>query len=136
MKKLIFVLVAVFSLAMVTTSCKETKKETDNSETPVMEEQSEDAVEEATEEKLAEVYACPMDCEEGKTYAEAGTCPECKMELKKVEAEVEMQHAEGCKCAEAGECTCEGGKCVCQKEVAVAEKDCTKCAPGACECKA
>ena len=30
-------------------------------------------------------YQCPMDCEEGKTYEEAGTCPVCKMDLEKVE---------------------------------------------------
>ncbi|MFA5575045.1 MAG: heavy metal-binding domain-containing protein [Brumimicrobium sp.] len=26
-------------------------------------------------------YACPMDCEDGKVYDEAGTCPVCKMDL-------------------------------------------------------
>ncbi|MGG7660940.1 heavy metal-binding domain-containing protein [Dyadobacter sp. BHUBP1] len=29
-------------------------------------------------------YACPMKCEGEKTYAEAGKCPVCKMELKEV----------------------------------------------------
>ena len=29
------------------------------------------------------VYACPMDCENGKTYAQKGDCPECGMALKK-----------------------------------------------------
>jgi hypothetical protein len=32
------------------------------------------------------VYACPMDCENGKTYPEKGTCPVCKMDLKPVAA--------------------------------------------------
>lgn len=32
------------------------------------------------------VYACPMDCEKGKTYAEKGACPVCKMDLKPVAA--------------------------------------------------
>lgn len=31
------------------------------------------------------VYQCPMDCEEGKTYVEPGTCPTCKMDLVEVE---------------------------------------------------
>jgi len=31
-------------------------------------------------------YKCPMDCEEGKLYEEAGACPVCKMDLKEVEA--------------------------------------------------
>ena len=29
-------------------------------------------------------YACPMHCEGDKTYAEAGKCPVCKMELQEV----------------------------------------------------
>lgn len=28
------------------------------------------------------VYACPMECEEDKTYTEPGTCPVCGMDLK------------------------------------------------------
>ncbi|MFN8711272.1 MAG: heavy metal-binding domain-containing protein [Bacteroidota bacterium] len=30
------------------------------------------------------VYACPMDCENGKTYEKAGQCPVCEMDLEKV----------------------------------------------------
>jgi len=30
-------------------------------------------------------YQCPMKCEGDKTYAEAGKCPVCKMDLKVVE---------------------------------------------------
>ena len=30
-------------------------------------------------------YQCPMKCEGEKTYAEEGSCPECKMDLKKNE---------------------------------------------------
>lgn len=30
------------------------------------------------------VYACPMDCEKGKTYAKAGQCPVCGMDLEAV----------------------------------------------------
>ena len=35
----------------------------------------------ATAEKK---YACPMQCEGEKTYAEAGKCPVCKMDLQEV----------------------------------------------------
>ncbi len=138
MKKIMFVLVAVFSLAVVTTSCKESKKESDKSEMHQNhEEHAEEAHEEGADHKMAEaVYACPMDCEEGKTYAEAGTCPECKMDLKQKAESKEMKHAENCKCVEEGECKCEEGKCKCQSETASAKMDCTKCEPGACECKA
>jgi Cu2+-exporting ATPase len=40
----------------------------------------EQKVEEATEQ-----YACPMKCEDDKTYPKAGDCPVCGMALKKVE---------------------------------------------------
>lgn len=40
---------------------------------------------EHTHEEVAEAYACPMECEGDKTYAEAGKCPVCKMDLAKVE---------------------------------------------------
>lgn len=30
-------------------------------------------------------YACPMKCEGEKTYDKTGSCPKCKMDLKKVE---------------------------------------------------
>ena len=30
-------------------------------------------------------FACPMKCEGEKTYDKAGSCPKCKMDLKKVE---------------------------------------------------
>jgi len=32
------------------------------------------------------VYACPMDCEKGKTYPQPGSCPVCKMDLEAVAA--------------------------------------------------
>ncbi|TLU98832.1 hypothetical protein FEN17_19750 [Dyadobacter luticola] len=32
----------------------------------------------------AKKYACPMHCEGDKTYAEAGKCPICKMELQEL----------------------------------------------------
>ncbi|UTW61926.1 hypothetical protein KFE98_18215 [bacterium SCSIO 12741] len=34
----------------------------------------------------ASVYACPMDCEDGKTYAEPTTCPTCGMDLEQMES--------------------------------------------------
>lgn len=32
----------------------------------------------------ASAYICPMDCEKGKTYPQAGSCPVCKMDLEPV----------------------------------------------------
>ena len=61
-------------------------------------------------------YACPMDCEEGKVYEEAGTCPECKMDLVEVEeaaeAEVEATHEHAYACPMHPEITGhDGDKC-------------------------
>lgn len=36
-------------------------------------------------EEMAATYHCPMDCEDGKTYSEEGTCPVCGMDLVVVE---------------------------------------------------
>jgi len=35
----------------------------------------------STSDSTSRVYACPMDCEKGKTYAQAGSCPVCGMDL-------------------------------------------------------
>jgi transcription initiation factor IIE alpha subunit len=43
--------------------------------------------EEGKEVTMNVVYACPMDCENGKTYDKEGKCPVCEMDLKKVEKE-------------------------------------------------
>lgn len=37
------------------------------------------------EHKHEAMYQCPMKCEGDKTYAEAGTCPKCNMDLKQTE---------------------------------------------------
>jgi hypothetical protein len=69
MKKLFFVL-AFGSLVACSGNDKESEKTTDM---PMMEQTADQ-----------KQYACPMKCEGEKTYAEAGTCPVCKMDLKEV----------------------------------------------------
>ena len=126
MKKSILLIAAVFSMAIMVTSCKEAKKEevkTEKHEDHTGHDH--DVEKEKTVDKVA--YQCPMDCEKGKTYDKEGSCPVCKMDLKKAGE----KHAANCKCLEdGGECTCEAGKCKC-KEMAA----CTKCEPGKCTCK-
>jgi len=39
-------------------------------------------------------YICPMNCEKGKTYDQAGSCPVCHMDLEPMKAEVEANKAE------------------------------------------
>lgn len=123
MKKIIFVVVAIFSFTVLFTACKETKKEEVKEEMQMESHEGHDHDAMASKE-----YQCPMDCEKGKTYEAEGSCPVCKMDLK--ENSSNMEHVEGCKCKEGGECKCADGKCTCKDEVAA----CTKCEPGKCTC--
>ena len=86
MKKVILGLAIVFSVGVVFTSCKSEKKETKKEQT------------EKTHTKdvaAKDVYQCPMDCEEGKTYEKEGKCPVCKMKLKKKVKESHDDNHEG-----------------------------------------
>ncbi|HKJ06978.1 MAG TPA: heavy metal-binding domain-containing protein, partial [Flavobacteriaceae bacterium] len=114
MKKSILI-IAILLGTVFFTSCKETKKEEANSE---LHEHDGVMHEDHDHEKMAEVYQCPMDCEEGKTYAEEGNCPVCKMDLKEKKVDMDSMHAEDCKCMADGECKCEDGKCKCKDEMA------------------
>lgn len=161
MKKSILFVAALFSIAVMFTSCKESKKEGDKREHH--KERAHDREECGHDHKgprhdaRVAAYKCPMDCEKGKSYEEAGSCPVCKMDLKKQSPKKGPKHAEGCTCVkDGGECTCEDGKCDCKAKTAAAvkecgkcdpadckgkkkiaeAKECAKCEPGACECKA
>lgn len=128
MKKSILIFAAIFSFAILFTACKETKKEEAKEEVKIESHEGHDHEE---GEMGSNVFQCPMDCEKGKTYDVAGSCPVCKMDLKEVSKEI--AHVEGCKCVASGECKCEAGKCTCKTDMA--SKECTKCEPGKCTCK-
>ncbi|MCK5401634.1 MAG: hypothetical protein KAJ28_08360 [Flavobacteriaceae bacterium] len=81
MKKSILLLALFLSMSIIVVSCKDSKKDQEA-------EQTELGVEKA-DLALNDVYQCPMDCENGKTYDEEGACPVCKMTLKKAEKEEE-----------------------------------------------
>ena len=69
------------------TSCKnQDKEQTDKSE----EQTHKNLGAEKADIAMNYHFQCPMDCEDGKTYEEEGTCPVCKMNLEKIEKE----HAE------------------------------------------
>ncbi len=42
--------------------------------------------------EVMEGYQCPMDCEHGKLYDEPGSCPVCKMDLKKINKNIESEN--------------------------------------------
>lgn len=98
MKKITIAVALIFSFGIMFTSCNETKKEVKEEATEQVQE-VEKAAEEVTEHNHSDdmamaTYQCPMKCEGDKTYAEAGTCPTCKMDLKKVEATNDADKAE------------------------------------------
>ena len=120
-KKIVLVLVLVVAIGLTFTSCKKDKKA--------------DATEETTGETASadQVYQCPMDCEHGKSYTEAGECPVCEMKLaaKTAGEDVsEHKHSDACTCKDGGECKCAEGECKCE-----AKKECTKCPEGECKCE-
>lgn len=138
MKKVIFVFAAIFSFTVLFTACKETKKEESKEDVKIESHEDHEGHDHDKEEmSSADVYQCPMDCEKGKTYDKEGSCPVCKMDLKVQSGDKDkLEHADNCKCKEGGECICKDGECKCNEEVASMEKECTKCEPGKCECKA
>jgi len=81
MKKVLIVFAILCTVAFTATSCKKEKKE------------------EVKKEMATKLYQCPMDCEHGKSYTEAGKCPVCKMDLKEKKAGDKMEekhdHKEG-----------------------------------------
>ena len=99
----------LFSMTIMV-SCDEAKKETKE----VAEEEVIKDSEESKEQHEAHGdYQCPMDCEDGKTYAEAGSCPVCKMDLKA------QNKAEAMSCIKG-----EDGKCNCKEDCKC--KDCAR----------
>ncbi len=65
----------------------------------------------------ADAYQCPMDCEKGKTYAKPGSCPVCKMDLKKVDVNKKMSTCSGTK---------KKGCCASKKAAAAKKSSCSK----------
>lgn len=81
MKKTILMFAfAVATLSM--TSCKTEVKTETTTET--------ESEIKSTSEEVA--YACPMDCEKGKTYTEMGQCPVCEMDLAAVDNTTTESH--------------------------------------------
>ncbi len=75
MKKIVLVLAIIFATGFAFTSCKSEKKE-------------------EKKEVATAVYQCPMDCEDGKSYTEAGSCSVCKMDLKEKKISFEENNDE------------------------------------------
>ena len=87
MKK-VFLMVAMVALVSFTvTSCKKDKAEDVKIETEVVDEAKQEAQEVLASNDV--LHQCPMDCEKGKSYTEAGKCPVCKMDLKEKKVNVE-----------------------------------------------
>ena len=116
------VFVIIFSLFLIT-SCGDNKNE-----------KKEAPQEEAKKEVHSNHdYQCPMDCEKGKTYDEAGSCPVCKMDLK----EAKQGETTKCDMHKGGKCSCEGDDCKCEncEEHAKAAMTCSQHKDGNCSCE-
>ena len=87
MRRLIFLILLAFCISTMTFSCKE-KKETETTRT------EENKAADKADIAMNEVFQCPMDCEEGKTYDKEGKCPICEMDLKKAEGDEEHKDNE------------------------------------------
>ena len=115
MKKLILMLAVITVVSFAFTSCKKDKKEEDVK------------TEEKADMASNEVYQCPMDCEEGKSYTEAGSCPVCKMDLKAktvtMDDDSHKKHDDSCTCKSGGECKCAAGECKCVADNDAGKKD-------------
>lgn len=55
-------------------------------------EKTDATIETTSEHEHAVAYHCPMDCEKGKTYDKAGTCPVCEMDLVEIESHEGHEH--------------------------------------------
>ena len=86
MKKQFLLVALMLTVGLVFNSCKEHKEE-HNSGTEHASEKADMA--------LNDLYQCPMNCEEGKTYDEEGKCPVCKMDLKKMEGKQDGDKGHG-----------------------------------------
>lgn len=86
MRNLTITVAVLIGLVVSFASCGEKKKES-ASEPEKME------VHKHGEDVVMAAYQCPMKCEEEKTYSEPGSCPICKMDLKKVEEPAEKSEA-------------------------------------------
>lgn len=77
--KFTHLIAATLLASMVLISCN--KKAPESTEV-----KTEETMQPANNQQVLIAYACPMDCEKGKTYTEAGKCPVCKMDLDKKDA--------------------------------------------------
>lgn len=88
MKKSIAIVAFMMTVLTVVSCDKKAAPETTPAQTTTEQTTPENKENEAHE--LA--YACPMDCENGKTYDKPGKCPVCEMDLTEVKAEGHEGH--------------------------------------------
>lgn len=100
---------AIITLLVV--SCKQKQAENTTEALQETVEKNISIVKDSVENKST-AYACPMDCEEGKTYTDKGKCPVCKMDLVAQTNHHQDKDHKLCQCKE-GECTCKKGECKC-----------------------
>ena len=88
MNKVVKLGFAVMIFGIVLVSCADSKKvdhdkDSESSKEHVEQNQGEEVKDHGYETAMA-AYQCPMKCEGEKSYQEEGSCPVCKMDLKKI----------------------------------------------------
>ena len=83
--KTLKIIALLVTLSTISLGCKENKSGEAQTENQAEEHMAADKADIA----MNDVYQCPMDCEDGKTYEEPGSCPVCAMDLKKVEKDAD-----------------------------------------------
>ena len=71
------IIACVFAVQFFLASCNSNEKEISSKEKS----DSISSLDRITNQETVSKYMCPMDCENGKTYADAGKCPVCEMDL-------------------------------------------------------
>ena len=110
MKRISFIIAAIFVVGLAFTACKESKK----SEDKVESHESHEADDSDSDEQASkQAYHCTSSsCDAGKTYDNAGDCPACNAKLVVKTADADSVLTASCSCKSGGDCACEGG-CKC-----------------------
>lgn len=89
------ILFAAGTIALTGCGNSSNKKSTEQQHEATETEHQHDMDEQHEHGDMAEAsYQCPMKCEGDKTYDKPGSCPVCKMDLKKMDEDHEHDHQE------------------------------------------
>lgn len=96
MKKIITTIMLLSAFAFGFTNCQSENKKTEGTKSEKEHHDHEGHNHDSEKKDQAHAdFQCPMDCEKGKIYHEAGKCPVCQMDLAKIEHKENEKHEHG-----------------------------------------